>query len=497
MRAQPAARRRRHRARRLAKGPRPRIRTLPADENAPRQARPRLLLPPPAHASPSRRRVAAIDRAEDARRTVRRGRVLRSPLSPAACQAVPQKFLQSNPPDDVLLALRDKYGPALFLRLSHNPDLQPAGASRRALTTAATRKRNEDTAYLDSLIHNLSGPPEDRDTAQEILNNIGPSIVPRMLQHVAAPQGTESVEVLVQSIVRMGQRGRPALARGAGVADRIGPHCRHPSLGLPRCSTRAVPVPARSHVRRTSADRHSLRRSPGPLPDSRPADGRREKDRRRSEPPPNCEKWLARLWRTVFPGRPPTVLTDVWTWNNDSKVVVDNRLPPVASNVYTALRFAREALGSFSGGPRDRRRSGRGRLCLACGNPGRRSVGAKLTGSPNDTALIVGPEVLSDALTLGLKLGNPAVSVDACELCPPSEREAPALRISGPRSPVLAALNDPNPDVQYAAAVAVLQSQSGPAVSRFAARCRNPDPRDLGDEFALRCRRRCQSPAGQ
>ena len=107
--------------------------------------------------------------------------------------------------------LRDKYGPALFLRFAHNPDLQPAGAQVADLTTAATRRRSEDTTYLDSLIRNLGGPPEDRDTAQEMLDNIGPTVIPRMLQHVAAPQGTESAEVLVQSIVRMGQKTVPVL----------------------------------------------------------------------------------------------------------------------------------------------------------------------------------------------------------------------------------------------------------------------------------------------
>lgn len=194
--------------------------------------------------------------------------------------------------------------PALYLRLSHNPDLQPVGAQIATLTTAATRKCNEDTAYLDSLIHNLSGPPEDRDTALETLNNIGPSVVPRMLQHVAAPKGTESVEVIVQSIVRMGRHVVPVL------------------LGALESTNEAVRTAGIQTLGYLGGDRPSLICSP-PLSTniSRPAFAMPlarpcrefsacppsgEKDLRRSERPPSCEKSPARPWRTVSPGRQPT-----------------------------------------------------------------------------------------------------------------------------------------------------------------------------------------------
>jgi HEAT repeat protein len=364
-----------------------------------------------------------------------------------------QKFLQSNPTDDVLLALRDKYGPALYLRLSHNPDLQPVGAQVATLTTAATRKRNEDTAYLDSLIHNLSGPPEDRDTALETLNNIGPSIVPRMLQHVAAPQGTESVEVLVQSIVRMGQRVVPVLL-GA--------------LESPTESVRTAGIQALGYLGARQAVPYLL----APAFDELQPSGIRYAARQalsrilglpteRGEGPPSfgAAAQLRKVAREALANRLPWPttdgLTDVWTWNNDSKLVVDNRLPPAAANVYTALRFAREALALS---PEDRESQA---LLVAADFAWRAETpgeSAKLAGSPNDTALIVGPEVLSDALTLGLKLGNPAVSVGALRALSAVGTRHQLYGAQEPRSPVLAALNDPNPDVQYAAAVVVLQA---------------------------------------
>ncbi len=364
-----------------------------------------------------------------------------------------QKFLQSNPADDVLLALRDKYGPALFLRFSHNPDLQPVGSQVATLTTAATRKRNEDNGYLDSLIRNLSGPPEDRDTALETLNNIGISVVPRMLHHVSAPQGTESVEVIVQSIVRMGQRVVPVLLGALESTNEAVRTAGIQALGY-LGSRQAVPyllAPAFDEHQPAGiryASRQALSRILG-LPTDR-GDG-----------PPSfgAAAQLRKMAREALANRLPWPttegLTDVWTWNNESKLVVDNRVPPAVANVYTALRFAREALGLSPEDPQTQALVVAADFAWRAEAPG---GAANLAAAPNDTSLLVGPEVLSDALTLGLKLGNPAVSVGALRALSAVGTRHQLYGSQAPRSPVLAALNDPNPDVQYAAAVAVLQA---------------------------------------
>ena len=70
---------------------------------------------------------------------------------------------------------------------------------------------------------------------------------------------------------------------------------------------------------------------------------------------------------------------------------------------------------------------------------------------------MTGPEVLADTLTLGLQLGNPAVSVKALQALEAVGVRHQLYGSQEPRSPVLSALNDPNPDVQYAAAVTILQ----------------------------------------
>ncbi|HET6323901.1 MAG TPA: HEAT repeat domain-containing protein [Planctomycetaceae bacterium] len=363
------------------------------------------------------------------------------------------KFLQANPSDDVLLSLRDKYGPTLFLRFMHNPDLQPVGGQIADRVTVATRRRNEDTGYLDTLIKNLQGPPADRDTAQEMLENIGPSVVPRMLLHIAAPQGTENAEVIVHSIVRMGQKVVPVLfgaLESTNEAVRIAAIQALGYLG----SKQAVPYllsPAFDEHQPSGiryAARQALSRLLG-LPTEK------------GEGPPSfgAAAELRKVARTALANRIPWPttdgLTDLWTWNDESKLVVDNRVPPTAASAYTALRFAREALGLS---PEDRETQA---LLVAADFDWRAQTkgeaGAQVV-SANDTALTAGPDVLADALALGLKQGNPAVSIGALRALAAVGVRHQLYGSQEPRSPVIAALNDPNPDVQYAAAVAILQS---------------------------------------
>jgi HEAT repeat protein len=365
-----------------------------------------------------------------------------------------EKFLQANPTDDVLLALRDKYGPALFLSFEHNRDLQPAGARIAELVTVASRRRNEDPNYLDSLIRNLGGPPDDRDPAEETLNNIGPTAIPRMLQHVAAPQGSESAEIITQTIVRMGQKAVPVLLGALESPNEAVRTAGIQALGYIG-SKRAVP-----YLLDPAFDEHQ---PAGIRYAGRSALGRilgLAIDRGNSPSAFGAAAELRKFADDALANRivwPTTLgLTDLWTWNEESKSVVDNHVPPSVANMYTAFQFARQAL-SLS--PEDRQTQA---LMIAADFAWRalaKGERGSLAVAPNDTALTVGPDVLSDALSMGLKQGNPAVSVGALRALAAVGARNHLYGSQEPHSPLLAALNDPSPEVQYAAAIAVLQSQ--------------------------------------
>jgi HEAT repeat protein/CheY-like chemotaxis protein len=365
-----------------------------------------------------------------------------------------EKFLQSNPPDALLLDVRDKYGPALFLRFAHNPDLQPFGAQVAELTTAATRRRSEDTAYLDSLIHNLGGQPEDRDTAQEMLENIGPTVVPRILQHVAAPQANESVEILVQAMVHMGQKVVPVLLgalESTNDAVRVAALQALGYLGSKRAvlyllapafseheptGVRHAARLALSHILGVSAERGDGPSSYGAAAELRKA----------------ARDALAN--RLVWPTTDG--FTEVWTWNEASKAVVDNHIPPAAASIYAAVRFSRAALALSPENPETQAlmvASDFAWQSQAKGDRGAISIGTY------DTALTMGADVLAHALAIGLKVGNPGVSVNALHALGALGVRHQLFGTQAPHSPVLAALNDPSSEVQYAAAVAILQSE--------------------------------------
>jgi HEAT repeat protein len=364
-----------------------------------------------------------------------------------------EKFLQSNPSDAVLLEVRDKYGPGLFLRFAHSPDLQPAGARVAELTTAVTRKRNEDTGYLDSLIRNLGGPPEDRDTAQEMLENIGPTAVPRMLQHVASPQGTESAEVIVQSIMRIGPKVIPVLLGALESTNDSVRIAAMQALGYLGAKN-AVPYlfgPAFAEHQPTGV-RHAAR-----LALSRILGLPTEKGDGPSSFGAAAE--LRKVVRNALANRIvwPTTdgLTDLWTWNDEAKAVLHNHLPPPVASAYTALRLSRDALALSP------ENSETQALLVASDFDWRAQAKAERSTpavGANDTALTVGPDILGDVLSIGLKSGNAAVSVGALRALAAVGVRHELYGSQEPRSPVLTALNDPNPEVQYAAAVAILQS---------------------------------------
>jgi HEAT repeat protein len=381
---------------------------------------------------------------------------------PALTKRYLEKLLQSNPSDEALLDMRSKYGPAVFLHLARDPALKPAAPQLLERVTAALRKHEEDPAFLESLVEGLQGAPSDRDTAIQMLTNIGPTAVPRILKHVAAPKPNEEPGVLVQSLVQMGPQVVPVLC---GALESKNDSLRNgaiQSLGLleskaaiPYLLEPAFDVNQPAGIR--SAARTALARILG-VPTEK-GDG------------VSSFGAIAELKKMARDGLANRIAwpttdgkTDLWTWNDVSKSVVRNRLSPASASLYTGLRFARQAIAMV---PEDREAQVLFlALEFAWDAHGPKEIGADRVanaapigpGTPYNLALTSGPDVAADTLALGLALRNPAVALGALHaLAAVGAREAVyGTRRSG--SPLLAALNDPHPEVQYAAAVAILRS---------------------------------------
>jgi HEAT repeat protein len=381
---------------------------------------------------------------------------------PALAKRYLEKLLQSNPSDEALLDMRAKYGPAVFLHLADEPALKPAGPQLLERMTTALRKHQEDAAFLDSLIQGLQGGPSDRDTSIQMLTNLGPTAVPRILKHLAAPKPNEEPGILVQALVQMGAQVVPVMC---GALESRNDSLRDgaiQALGLLQ-SKAAIPYllePAFDNSQPAgirSAARTALERILG-IPTEK-GDGISGF---------GAVAELKKMARDGLANRlawPTTEgKTDLWTWSDESQSVVRNRVSPLNASLYNGLRFARQAIALA---PEDREAQVLFlALDFAWDANGPKEIGADGVavparigpGTPYNLALTAGPDVASDTLALGLALGNPAVSLGALHALAAVGAREEVYGTHHPRSPLLAALNDPHPEVQYAAAIAILRS---------------------------------------
>jgi HEAT repeat protein len=381
---------------------------------------------------------------------------------PALAKRYLQKLLQLNPSDDVLIELRNKYGPGVFLRLADEAALKPASTQLLERVTAALRKHEDDPAFLDSLIAGLQGAPDERDTAVQMLTNIGPTAVPRMLKHLSALKSGEDPGVLVQALAQMGPQVLPVLV---GALESTNDAIRNgaiQALGV-LGSKRAIPYllePA-FDVNQPAGIRLAARTALARIMDV-------PIDKGEGVSSFGAESQLKKLARDGLAGRMvwPTTngKTDLWTWNDESKSIVRHRLSPLAASVYTGLRFSQQAMALD---PEDRAAQ---ILFLALdfawdaqaakeARGGQAAVPRPLgPGSTHNLALTAGPDVASSTLALGQALNNPVVELGALHALAAVGARAEIYGSHQSRSPLLAALDDPNQEVQYAAAVAILRS---------------------------------------
>jgi hypothetical protein len=76
---------------------------------------------------------------------------------PALTKRYLEKLLQTNPSDDALLEMRNKYGPGIFLHLARDPALKPVSSQLLERVAAALQKQEQNPTYLDGMIEGLHG----------------------------------------------------------------------------------------------------------------------------------------------------------------------------------------------------------------------------------------------------------------------------------------------------------------------------------------------------
>jgi hypothetical protein len=257
-----------------------------------------------------------------------------------AAQAIPylNAFLQSQPDDDTLLAIRDRYGVGSVLRLDDDPRTQPI-ARKAAEMFAAAQKRNATRPdRIARFIAALSKTRPEQDYAVERLHEAGPYAVPFLVQTLQQPGlSAEERALIVHNMGRLDSSVVPPLiatlesadlrvaADAASALGVIGDRRAIPQLTAVAARGGDAPDPARDEARKAIVrltGRHFAAQPRSPI--------RVLTD----------EAIRYHLHCVAFPAEPFIV----WTWDAAQTVPVPTEMTQTSAEAYFGLGLARAAL---------------------------------------------------------------------------------------------------------------------------------------------------------
>ena len=107
-----------------------------------------------------------------------------------------EQFEATEPDDEMLLKLRDKYGTGEFVKLALFKELQPNSKNLLEKLNAAARIQAADPAFVDALIKRLSTSETERNLATVELRNAGARVVPEIVRQMSLPEMVEQQDNL-------------------------------------------------------------------------------------------------------------------------------------------------------------------------------------------------------------------------------------------------------------------------------------------------------------
>ena len=367
-----------------------------------------------------------------------------------------EQFNGTNPDDELLLKLRDKYGTGEFLKLARSEQLQPMGTTLLDQMNAAARKQAEDPVFVDKLIGRLIQGPTERDMAIQELKNIGAIAVPEILRRLSEQEMEEHQDNLILALVRMGNQVVPPLI---GALDSPQERVRAAvinALGM-LDAAEAIPYlwyPAFAEDQPEGV-RNAARRTIIKLQKGSP-------DRGTQLSSVIASNELKRLAKLLY--RTPDLLpanekgsVDLWAWDPKEQTTVLRSLTPELAAMFLSTRFARQSLALSPEQSEPQRQYLASLLGLEVLRQGWEAPRIAKPGSAMYLGLTSGEETVSQVLGDALEAGRASTAVAALEILSQIGTREQLLGHKGLKSPVLAALNSPDPRVQFAAATTILK----------------------------------------
>lgn len=367
-------------------------------------------------------------------------------------------FVDSSPDDVLLQQLRDRYGTGEFVRLTKIPEVRALALPLLDRLNEASRKQVEDPGYIDALIAKLSGTATERELATLELRNAGVRAVPRLLEVLASAQAGPQHDALVIALSRMGQ---PVVAPLIAALDANNEGVQRASIEVlanlkaEAAVPRLWPLVFGANVEKGIRD--AARQAVAKI---RFGDARRQdalSDVLATQELRDRAEQLLRRRVKILPeeaGQPVVI----WSWDVDQKKLVFAELPIEVATLREARRAA-EAAYALNPQQQDIQTLYLSALLASeVDRVGWETVLTAETSPALQAAISAGSGPLLNVLKKALEWGR----VDAAwvALQGLSQLAGPEIvrsTAAGP-SPIVRALNYPDPRLQFAAAIVILRS---------------------------------------
>ena len=364
-----------------------------------------------------------------------------------------QKFMESDPQDDLLLALREKHGPGVFLKFSNIEELRPQSIDLLNRNNAAFSRFARDPARLDALLKDLvTGTAAQRTVAQHEMQTSGVNVVPALISALGTPAYTEHQNALVEMLALIGREAVPPLKA---------------ALVAPQPQIRLATIQALGLIRDPSAIPDLLRFAGQTEPSEEKASASKAIAKiLRSASIPNADSSgvanrLLQQSRDYFQGKIPYVLgsdkqTTTWVWSDQLGTVQERRVPPATAALHDALFFSKAALDVAP----DRQDVQTTYLVMLLAQEvavtGPSQPLKSGPGSVYDLASSLGPDTVSRALGEALDLHQNHAAVAALQILSKMGTISQVRNVGGKQSVLQRSLAHPDRRVQFAAVQTIL-----------------------------------------
>lgn len=364
-----------------------------------------------------------------------------------------KKFLAEEPTDEVLIQLREKYGPGAFLRLANIKELRPESQTLLERNNTAYRQYANDPARLDSFLKGLvSDDVEQRTIARHQMETAGTAVVPALVAALGDPKYASFKGTIVEMLVRIGRPATPAL---------------HAALASPDSPTRQSVILALGLIRDEASIPHLIRFAGQPEASAESEAAKKAitrivgNDSAARAQLQGAASRLVKTARDYYLGRNTgrigsDQLVTTWVWDESARTVRELRLPPATAAIQQGIFFADAALDVAP--ERLDVQTTYLNLLFAqeAATVGFNKPIASGPGSVQDIAASVGLAAVNRALADALEWHKLDSALVALQVLARIGNVQQIRSVGGQQSPLLRALNFPSRRVQFAAAETII-----------------------------------------